>query len=410
MPSELVRTEKRRIRNEKTGTYQLESDIEQEEDSYEIVDKFRFFIDPDSLRNAIMQKTSLKMRQSSSTETSDQNSDIREENESNKEITMDQSLLDKLASGEAVIDDTGENTIIRLTLDHDDFAAMIDNEGNEESYDDDDDDYDEDIYSSVSTYMSREEKIKNKDSMVYSTARMAEAESSLLGNEKNYGAKAREDQDTDRMIRHLQENFKKSKLKKESQENDVWDGEDIISDDDDDDYESDSTYDDSTYYDRTSKVKIGSKENDVWDGEDIISNDDNNDYDGDNNDDENDNEKTNKKTKGKPRQYLADMSMGHILGDLHGTFVIGSVMAVLFNLNEFISLRIINGIQSLCNIIINSIPILKVRKMQILRSPKPLLILSILLLNAISFGLKIWIDSNRYAGIGYKEGQKQKKW
>lgn len=405
MPSKLIRAEKRKIRNEKTGTYQLESDLEQEEDSYEIVDKFRFFVDPDSLRNAIMQKTSLKMRQTSSTETSDQNS------ESSKEITMDQSLLDKLASGEAVIDDTGENTIIRLTLNHDDFAAMIDNEGNEESYDDDDDDYDEDIYSSISTYISREEKIKYKDSMVYSTARMTEAESSVLGNEKNYGDKAREDQDTDRMIKHLQESFKKSKLKKESKETDVWDGEDedTISDNDDGDYKTDSTYDDSTYYDRTLKVKIGSKDNDVWHGEDIIFNDNNNEYDSDNNDDEYDNKKTKKKRKGKPRQYLADMSMGHILGDLHGTFVIGSAMAGLFNLNEFISLRIINAIQSLCNIIINSIPILKVRRIQILRSPKPLLILSILLLNAISFGLKIWIDSNRYAGIGYKEGQQQKK-
>jgi hypothetical protein len=390
MPSEL----KRKIRNEKTGTYQLESDIEEEEDSYEIVDKFRFFIDPDSLRNAIMQKTSLKMRQSSPMEAA------LEGDESNNEFIMDQSLLDKLASGEAVIDDMGENTIIRLTLDQDDFAAMIDNERNDRFSNDDDDD--QDIYSSGSTYISREEKLKSKDSMVYSTARMDEAESSLLGNEKNYDAKACQDEDTDRMIRHLQKNYKNSKLKKESDEMDAWNGEDIVSDNDD--YGSDGSYCDGSKNDAILRVGRGSKGSNLWDGED---HDSSNDCDDGNTDEYN---KKIKKNKAKPRQYLADMSMGHILGDLHGTFVIGSVMAVLFNLNEFISLRIINTMQLLYKIIINSVPILKVRKIQIMRSPKPLLILSILLFNLISFGLKIWIDSNRYAGIGYKEGQKLKKW
>jgi hypothetical protein len=404
MPSELVRSEKRKIRNEKTGTYQLESDIEQEEDSYEIVDKFRFFIDRDSLRNAIKQKTSLKMRQNSLMETA------LEGDESNNEVTMDQSLLDKLASGEAVIDDTGENTIIRLTLDQDDFSAMID-KGNEGSSDDDDDDYDdEDIYTSGSTYISREEKIKSKDSMIYSTARMNEAESTLIGNEENnYGAKARQDEDTDRMIRRLQKNYKQSKLKKESDERDesdetdAWDGEDTLSDDDDDDYGSDESYDDGNKADASVKVGRGSKGSDSWEGED---HDSSNDYDVNNDED---NRKI-KKKKAKPRQYLADMSMGQMSDDLYSTFVIGSVMAVLFNLNEFISRRILNKMQLLFKIIINSVPILKVRKIQIMRSPKPLLILSVLLFNLISFGLKIWIDSNRYAGIGYKEGQKQKRW
>lgn len=160
-PSELIR--KKKVRNEKTGTYSYENNDnsdsnssaneekndEDQDSEYEIVDKFRFRIDGDALRNAVQQKTALKGRQiignkihfnkveTNSLEGQDDssndldaniydinksdcgNSDINSNtdndgNSNDDNIIFDQLLLDKISRGEAVIDDSGEDTIIRF--------------------------------------------------------------------------------------------------------------------------------------------------------------------------------------------------------------------------------------------------------------------------------------------------------
>ena len=178
VPSELIR-KKRQIADNETADIGDET-VDEGEDSFEIVDKFRFNIDADSLREAIVRKTSLKGRQQLSSSQSDPySSDFDDSEEDSGEITFNQSLLDKLASGEAVIDDSGENTIIRLVLDHDDFADMVESRFSDyqNANDDNDDEEDEDfMYSSDATYVDRKEREERKKSLEYSATKMEEAE------------------------------------------------------------------------------------------------------------------------------------------------------------------------------------------------------------------------------------------
>ena len=136
----MIKKPRRKVRDERTGKYSYpeetvdkEEEEDDDEDSYEYVDKFRFKVDAEALRAAIVQKTNLKAKQQLSSPSSSSGTDLSalrsgEDGDvgcdsDNENIIFNQSLLDKI---EAIIDDSGENTTYRLVLDVDDFAAMID--------------------------------------------------------------------------------------------------------------------------------------------------------------------------------------------------------------------------------------------------------------------------------------------
>lgn len=361
VPSELIRKKRKSAGNE---TGDIDDDAGHEgEDSFEIVDKFRFNIDADSLREAIVRKTSVKGRQQLSSSQSDSDpSEFDFGEEASGEVTFNQSLLDKLASGEAVIDDSGENTIIRLVLDHDDFADMVESRFTDfqNSSEEDDDDDDEDfMYSSDATYTDRKEREERKKSLEYSATKMKEAENfihrdmklkksevKVLDHEKYFESK--------KVVGSFGDSSQNSRAVQESSHT----GGEIMK----------------------SKIKSISKKN----------------------------EKKKMKKKAKPRQYLADMSRGIILENVYGTAVIGFALAAAIFLFDFISISLVSYSQFILNFIAIKIPYLSARRSVWRKSAKPLVLFSILFCNAFLFLLQKFRDGNRFANIGYREGQKFK--
>ena len=128
-PTDLVKKPRKKVRNERKGTYSYDDEkaddtevgVVDEEDSYEYVDKFRFKVDADSLRAAIMQKTKLIATQQSSSfassspdkRSSDDDNSDGADSDNMGDITFNHALLDKLTT-EAIIDDTGEKTTYRF--------------------------------------------------------------------------------------------------------------------------------------------------------------------------------------------------------------------------------------------------------------------------------------------------------
>lgn len=359
VPSELIR-KKRQIADNETADIGDET-VDEGEDSFEIVDKFRFNIDADSLREAIVRKTSLKGRQQLSSSQSDPySSDFDDSEEDSGEITFNQSLLDKLASGEAVIDDSGENTIIRLVLDHDDFADMVESRFSDyqNANDDNDDEEDEDfMYSSDATYVDRKEREERKKSLEYSATKMEEAENFI----------------------HRDMKVKKKEVK-------VFDKEKFlnraVARSEEPSSGSHVNQEDSHATPEISKNKMKSLKKKK--------------------------EKDKIKKKAKPRQYLADMSSGIILENVYGTAVIGFALAASIFFFDFISISLVTFSQLLLNFIVSKIPYFNSRKALWKKSAKPLVLFSILFCNCFLFFLQKFRDGNRFANIGYKEGQKFK--
>ena len=161
-----------------------DGDNETESDEYEIVDKFRFKIDADTLRNAISQKQSLKARQEL---LSTAGSDVV--SLSKQEVLFDAAFLDKLTSS-GTLDESGDSTVLRVQLDYDEFESMIqtatplaeqkeeEGEGNKSTPTFDGDD-NAALFSSNPVFFGRQTRRDRKDSLQYSSSRMDEAEAFL---------------------------------------------------------------------------------------------------------------------------------------------------------------------------------------------------------------------------------------
>jgi hypothetical protein len=356
VPSELVRKSRQSAESE-AGDIGDET-VDEGDDSFEIVDKFRFNIDADSLREAIVRKTALKGRQQLSSSRSDPySSDFDDNEEDSGEITFNQSLLHKLASGEAVIDDSGDNTIIRLVLDHDDFADMVESRFSDYQNANDDEEEEDLMYSSDATYVDRKESEERKKSLEYSAAKMKEAENFI----------------------HRDMELKKKEVK-------VFDKEKFlnraVTPSEGPSLRSNLNQEDSNFDPEISKNKIKSVKKKK--------------------------EKEKMKKRGKPRQYLADMSTGIILENVYGTAVIGFALAASIFFFDFLSISIVTFSQLLLNFIVLKIPYFNTRKAIWKKSAKPLVLFCILFSNAFLFCLQKFRDGNRFANIGYKEGQRFK--
>ena len=318
-----------------------------------MVDKFRFNIDADSLRAAILKKSKLKGRQQLSLSQSDQSSTIDDQSE---EVTFNQSLLDKLASGEAVIDDSGENTIIRLVLDHDDFAAMVDSDSNGYSLgadNEDDSAEDELMYSSETVYVDKKERAERKMSMIYSEVKMREAERFINREIKSESSKENI---------FNKEAFLEGYRNKEDIENSDSRNEGMTTED--------------INVERIKKMKI---------------------------------EKEIQKNKPKPRQYLADMSRNILLENIYGTAVIGFSLAATIFLFDTLSILFLSITKSFTRIVLDLFSISYSKRIHWQRSAKPLLLISIVICRTFILLLNHIRNFNRFAGIGYREGQTVKQ-
>jgi hypothetical protein len=356
VPSELIRKSRQSAESE-AGDIGDET-VDEGDDSFEIVDKFRFNIDADSLREAIVRKTALKGRQQLSSSRSDPySSDFDDNEEDSGEITFNQSLLHKLASGEAVIDDSGDNTIIRLVLDHDDFADMVESRFSDYQNANDDEEEEDLMYSSDATYVDRKESEERKKSLEYSAAKMKEAENFI----------------------HRDMELKKKEVK-------VFDKEKFlnraVTPSEGPSLRSNLNQEDSNFDPEISKNKIKSVKKKK--------------------------EKEKMKKRGKPRQYLADMSTGIILENVYGTAVIGFALAATIFFFDFLSISMVTFSQLILKFIVLKIPYFNTRKAVWKKSAKPSVLFSILFSNAFLFFLRKFRDGNRFANIGYKEGQKFK--
>jgi hypothetical protein len=357
-PSELIRKKRQSLESE-AGDIGDET-VDEDEDSFEIVDKFRFSIDADSLREAIVRKSALKGRQQLSSPRSDPYSSDFDDNEDDAgEITFNESLLDKLASGEAVIDDSGENTVIRLVLDHDDFADMVesrfsDYQNANAEYDDEED---KDLmYSSDATYVDRKESDERKKSLEYSAAKMKEAEN-FINRDMTLKRKEVKVFDKEKFLNRAVAPEGPSVGRNLNQE--------------------DSNADPEISKNKIKSVKKKKEEEKM-------------------------------KKRGKPRQYLADMSTGIILENVYGTAVIGFALAASIFFFDFLSISMVTFSQFVLNFIVLKIPYFNTRKAIWKKTAKPLVLFAILFSNAFLFFLQKFRDGNRFANIGYKEGQKFK--
>ena len=352
-PSSLVRKQKTiSERDENDESLEL-SDVDDSDESFEMVDKFRFNIDADSLRAAILKKSKLKGRQQLSLSQSDQSSTIDDQSE---EVTFNQSLLDKLASGEAVIDDSGENTIIRLVLDHDDFAAMVDSDSNGYSLgadNEDDSAEDELMYSSEAVYVDKKERAERKMSMIYSEVKMREAERFINREIKSESSKENI---------FNKEAFLEGYRNKEDIENSDSRNEGMTTED--------------INVERIKKMKI---------------------------------EKEIQKNKPKPRQYLADMSRNILLENIYGTAVIGFSLAATIFLFDTLSILFLSITKSFTRIVLDLFSISYSKRIHWQRSAKPLLLISIVICRTFILLLNHIRNFNRFAGIGYREGQTVKQ-
>ena len=355
-PSSLVRKQKTLSkRDENDGSLEL-SDVDDNDESFEMVDKFRFNIDADSLRAAILKKSKLKGRQQLSLTQSDQSSTIDEQSE---EITFNQSLLDKLASGEAVIDDSGENTIIRLVLDHDDFAAMVDSNSNDYPLGADDEDdgaEDELMYSSEAVYVDKKERAERKKSMVYSEVKMREAERFINREIRSESSK----ENIFNREEFLEGYRNKDDIKNSNSHNENKEGM--------------NTEDINIL--RIKRMKI---------------------------------EKEIQKNKPKPRQYLADMSRSILLENIYGTAVIGFSLAATIFLFDTLSILFLSVTKSISKIVLDFFSISYSKRIHWQRSAKPLLLISIVICRTFIHLLNRIRNFNRFAGIGYREGQTVKQ-
>ena len=149
-----------------------------EADEYKIVDKFRFKIDADTLRNAILQKQSLNARQEL---LSSVGSDVVPL--SKQEVSFDAAFLEKLTSS-GTLDESGDSTILRVQLDYDEFESMVhtsqlaeqeqgDEEENQSTLDDNDIAA---LFGPNPVFVDRQMRRDRKKSLQYSSSRMDEAE------------------------------------------------------------------------------------------------------------------------------------------------------------------------------------------------------------------------------------------
>ena len=357
-PTSLVRKQKTISERDENDESLEHSDVDDSDESFEMVDKFRFNIDAESLRAAILKKSKLKGRQQLSLSQSDQSSTINEQSE---EITFNRSLLDKLASGEAVIDDSGENTIIRLVLDYDDFAAMVDSNSDSNGYslgadNEDDGAEDELMYSSEAVYVDKKERAERKKSMVYSEVKMREAERFINREIKSESSKENI---------FNKEEFLEGYRNKEDIEN---------SDSRNENNEGMTTED--INIERIKKLKI---------------------------------EKEIQKNKPKPRQYLADMSRNILLENIYGTAVIGFSLAATIFLFDTLSILFLSITKSISRIVLDLFSISYSKRIHWQRSAKPLLLISIVICRTFILLLNHIRNFNRFSGIGYREGQTVKK-
>ena len=412
-PFELVKKPRKKVRNERTGTYSYSEEIKEDEedddqDSYEYVDKFRFKVDAEALRAAIIQRTNLKAKQqlsspSSSSSRTDvttlqgSDDDRKSDDDQNGDISFNQSLLDKI---EAIIDDSGEDTTYRLVLDIDDFAAMIEqsnskNKG-ENGSDDNDDDGDDFMYSSDGIYIDKKEREEKIKSLAYSDLKMAEAEAFIHRNSPMSDKKE---------LMEIKEKVKMFDAKKHFESNavDVAEasaGNVLQYGDSEEDLDAETaSYFNQNEGDIIRKIEINKsnkKKNEVNISKLAAARK---------------KKKSNLKVKikSKPRQYLADMTKDIILENVYGTAVIGVILSLSIFLFDWISINIVSALQKLLTIFVDFLPFFRRKTAAWSRSAKPLVLSSILFYNFIFHYLRKVRDDNRFAGIGYMEGETFKR-
>ena len=423
-PFEMIKKPRKKVRDERTGKYSypeetFDDDEEEndDEDSYEYVDKFRFKVDAEALRAAIVQKTNLKAKQQLSSSSSSSGNDLSGQrlgedgdvssDSDNRDIMFNQSLLDKI---EAIIDDSGENTTYRLVLDIDDFAAMIDqtntkknkNDGSKnDGYGSDENDSDEDdsMYSSDGIYIDKKERAEKKKSLAYSDLKMAEAEAFIHRNldatiKYNIVEAKKEVQKFD-ANRYFESNV--NDIEESSVGNVLQYGD--SEEDLDSETESYFNHNEGDILKKIENNKRNKKENEV--SERNISN----------LAIARKNKKNNLKVKikAKPRQYLADMTKDIILENIYGTAVIGIILTSSIFLFDWISTNVVLLLQSCLSSILKFLPFFQSKKSFWQRSAKPLVLSSILFSNLFVHILRKIKEENQFAGIGYKEGEQIKR-
>lgn len=302
-----------------------------------------------------MKKSNLKGRQQSSSSLA---LSLESDNDefSNDDITFNQSLLDKLASGEAVIDDSGENTIIRLVLDHDEFTAMIDAQSSNQNDEDE-----ENVFSADGTYVDKKEREERKKSLAYSVLRMKAAEAFIHRDIKS----------GDRIVKQ----FDKEKFLADNSgsEPDEYYSVDGIREE----------FPQTTHADEEKGMSL-----------------------------QNDGSVRRKSLLGKqikkagPRHYLTDMSKEVIFENVYGTAVIGLALAASILLFDFISISTVRVLNLLLKLVVENIPFIKSRRDVWRKSAKPLVLLSVILFNAFFYYVNEVRNKRRFADIGYKEGEK----
>ena len=423
-PFEMIKKPRKKVRDERTGKYSypeetFDDDEEEndDEDSYEYVDKFRFKVDAEALRAAIVQKTNLKAKQQLSSSSSSSGNDLSGQrlgedgdvssDSDNRDIMFNQSLLDKI---EAIIDDSGENTTYRLVLDIDDFAAMIDqtntkknkNDGSKnDGYGSDENDSDEDdsMYSSDGIYIDKKERAEKKKSLAYSDLKMAEAEAFIHRNsdetvKNKYIESIKEVQKFD-ASRYFDSNVNDIEEFSAGKVLHYGDSEEDL----DSETESYFNQNEGNVLKKIEMNKKNKKENEIS-GRNISKlatsrkNKKNN---------------LKVKSKAKPRQYLADMTKDIILENIYGTAVIGIILTSSIFLFDWISTNIVLVLQSCFTSILKFMPFFQSKISLWQRSAKPIVLSCILFSNLFVYFLRKIKDENRFAGIGYKEGEKTKR-
>ena len=447
-PTDLVKKPRKKVRNERKGTYSYDDEkaddtevgVVDDEDSYEYVDKFRFKVDADSLRAAIMQKTKLIATQQSSSfasssadkRSSDDDNSDGADSDNMGDITFNHALLDKLTT-EAIIDDTGEKTTYRLVMDIDEFEAMIetsnkskrktknrligddDIDGNEfisgsnSEEDVDMNNFNSNMYSPDGVYVDMRKKEERKKSLLYSESKMTSAEDFINRDTKSA---------VETKMKPV--NVKSSSFKVQDRDLRNDDAENVPEEDSEEALEAETKF----YFVRQAeknpknpKKKLKRDENGgPKNGLNKVKGHDRQNLQTENSRSIGRNLKKEKEVaersmqvRPKPNLELVDMNVGFLTENIYGTAVIGLALVSCIALFDKISVTFVLLFQQ---ILVRAMPYVPFRLLKTeawRRCAKPLLLSSVLFCQ-LFLSFCNWLrERNRYAGLGYREGETYKR-
>lgn len=326
---------------------------------YEIVDKFRFKIDPDALRSAILQKKSLKARQELTPSTGAASLQGDNVPLSAQEISFDASFLEKLAAN-AVVDDSSGSVVVRLQLDYDEFERMVNNdsddgvvmytaddeqEDDEDSIDDSDDDVVTALFNSNAAFVDRGQARNRRDLLQYSSSRMEQAERFIEDGETNESGEFQWYDNNEKQIgcaqlaSHIAYNPTKPPAPQGGPLGAVL---------------------------RTAMKVIYAA------------------------------------VRPERGLFWADVSHAAISESVYGTTVIGLSLTTAIFVLDTVARWLVHGCQSVFNLFISTFPFLRARRTQLERSSKPVVFVAIILLRLLWHLWQRHVEHNRFKGIGYK--------